>query len=41
MEDQRPGSRVSKSWWDKDGLDLEGMRMVAQEAEWVEVREDM
>ena len=31
--EQRPGSRVSNQCWDYDVLDLEGMRMAAQEAE--------
>ena len=29
----RPGSRVANQWWEKEGLDFEGMRTVAQEAE--------
>ena len=32
-EARRPGSRVAKWWWDQDGLDLEGMRTAAWEAE--------
>ena len=28
---QRPVSRVSKWWWEQDGLDLEGMRTAAWE----------
>ena len=31
--DRRPGSRVSKQWWEQDGLDVEGMRTVDWEAE--------
>ena len=30
---RRPGSRVTKQWWDQEGLDLVGMRMAAQKAE--------
>ena len=26
---QRPGKRVSKKWWEQEGLDLAGMRMAA------------
>ena len=35
------GSRVTKRWRDQEGLDLEGMRMAAQEAEREEGGEDM
>ena len=34
--EQGPGSRVTKRWWEKDGLDVEGMQMVAWEAEQTE-----
>ena len=27
------GSRVATRWWEQEGLDLEGMRMAAWEAE--------
>ena len=30
--DRLPGTRVSKQWWEQEGLDLEGVRMVAHEA---------
>ena len=38
--EQRPGSRVTKQRWDKDGLDVEGMRMAAWEAERMEGGEE-
>ena len=31
--DKKPGSRVAKRWWQKNGLDLEGMRTADREAE--------
>ena len=34
--DLRPGSRVTKRWWEKYGLDLEGVRAAALEDEWTE-----
>ena len=34
--DQRPGPRVSKRWWYQDGVDVEGMRTAAWEAEQTE-----
>ena len=37
----RPGSRLSKRWWDQDSLDMEGMRKAACEAERTEREEDM
>ena len=27
--ERRPGSRVTKPWWEQDGLDVEGMRTAA------------
>ena len=30
---QRPGSRVTKQWWEPDGLDVEGMWTAVWEAE--------
>ena len=33
VEKQRPETRVAMWWWEKEGLDLEGMWMVAWEAE--------
>ena len=29
----RPGPRISKWWWDQDGVDLEWIQMADQEAE--------
>ena len=37
---RRPGSRLSKRWWDQDGLDLEGMRTADQEAEYTAGEEE-
>ena len=31
------GTRVSKRWWDQEGLDLEGMWTAAREAEREEI----
>ena len=28
--DQRPGERVSRRWWEQDGLDLEGEKKRAE-----------
>ena len=33
---QRPGSRVSKRWWEQDGLNLEGTRTAVREVERME-----
>ena len=30
---RRPGPRVAMWWWKQEGMDLEGMRTVAREAE--------
>ena len=30
-EERRPGTRVSRRWWEKERLELEGMRTAAQE----------
>ena len=38
--DQRPGPRVSKRWWEQDGVGVEGMRTAAREAERMEGEED-
>ena len=38
--ERRPGSRVANRWFDKDALDLEGMRTEAWEAERTEGEED-
>ena len=35
-EEQIPGPRVSKWWWEQDGVDVEGMRTASWEAEWTE-----
>ena len=32
----RPGPIVTIRWWEHEGLDFEGMRMAAQEAERIE-----
>ena len=37
---QRPGPRVKIRWWEHEGLDLEGMRTAAREAEQTEGEED-
>ena len=36
-----PGPRVEMGWWEQKGLDLEGMRTAAQEADQTEGGEDM
>ena len=38
--ERRMGSMVSNWWWDQEGLELEGMRMAAQEEDWEEVEDD-
>ena len=38
--EQIPGPRVSKRWWEHDMVDVEGMRMAAQEAERTEGEEE-
>ena len=38
--ERMPGSRVTKQWWDQDGLDVEGMRTATQEAERTEGGEE-
>ena len=35
--DRRPGPRISNRWWEKDKVDVEGMRTAAQEADRTEV----
>ena len=35
-EKRRPGSRVAMQWWEKDRLDLEGIRKLYGEAEQME-----
>ena len=35
--ERRMGTRVSKQWWDQEGLDLEGMWTAAREAEREEI----
>ena len=37
---QRPGPRVKMRWWEQEGLDLEGKRTAAREAERTEQEED-
>ena len=37
---QRPGPRVTMRWWEQEGLNLEGMRVVALEDEWTEGGEE-
>ena len=37
---QRPGPRVEMRWWKQEGLDLEGMRTAALEAERTEGGEE-
>ena len=39
-EKRRPGTRVSMRWWEQEGMDLEGMRKAAQEADKMEGEED-
>ena len=38
--ERRPGPRVSKRWWEQDGVDVEGMQTAAEEAEWTEGEEE-
>ena len=33
VAERKPGSRVAKRWWEQDGLDVEGVRVEAREAE--------
>ena len=40
VTERKTGLRVSKRWWDQDGVDMEGMRMAAQEAEGTEGEEE-
>ena len=40
VAERRPGSRETKKWWEQEGLCLEGMWTVDQEAEREEVEED-
>ena len=37
---RRPGPRAETRWWDQEGLDLEGMRTAAWEAEQSEGEEE-
>ena len=37
---RRPGTRVEMRWWNQEGLDLEGMRTAAWEAEQTEGAEE-
>ena len=34
--ERRPGPRVSKWWWENDGVDVEGMWTATREAERIE-----
>ena len=36
---RRPGSRSAMRWWEQKGMDLEGMRLAAEEAEQTEGEE--
>ena len=38
---KRPGQRVKMRWWEQEGLDLEGMRTAAWEAERMEGGEEI
>ena len=40
VEKRRTGPRVTKSWWEQDGLDLVGMRTSARESEKIEGQEE-
>ena len=40
-EKRRPGSRVAMQWWEKDRLDLEGIRKSSGEAEQMEWGEEI
>ena len=37
---RRPELRVAMWWWEQEGLEFEGMRMAAQEAEWMDGEEE-
>ena len=39
--ERNPGSRLANRWWEQDGLDWEGMRMVYWRAERMEGEEEM
>ena len=41
LEELSPDSRVSKWWWDKDGLELEGIQKADQQVERTEVEEEV
>ena len=38
-EKQRPGPRLAMRWWEQEGMDLEGMRTTASEADYMEGEE--
>ena len=40
VSDRRPGSRVTKRWWDQDGMDVEGIWTKNREEEWMEGEEE-
>ena len=33
VAEQRPGPRITRRWWEQDGVDLEGMQTEAREEE--------
>ena len=37
--ERRLGLRLAKRWWEQDGIDLEGVRTAAREAERIEEEE--
>ena len=39
-QEQSPGSRFTKRWWEQDGLDVEDMRTSAWEAKRIEGEEE-
>ena len=40
VAERRPGSRVTKRWWEQDGLGVEGIRTAAREEEQIEGEDD-
>ena len=38
-EKRRPGPRLAMRWWEQEGMDLEGMRTTASEADYMEGEE--
>ena len=39
--ERRLGPRISKRWWEQDGVDVEGMLMVYREAEQIKGEKEM